>query len=87
MEAAMITAHSDTAGALVAMKRQTAAETNAFKPFEDNLDHLKALELEATLMLAVTYLRRNGAVDDDEDKYEPSFPEICRNKSLQDMVP
>jgi len=84
MEAAMMTPHNDNAGALLAMRRSNAAETNAFKPFDDNLDHLKALELEATLMLAVTYLRRNGAVDEDEDKYEPSFPEICRNKSLEE---
>lgn len=84
MEAAMISNFKETAGTVLPLVRCNAPErTPSSKPFEDNLDHLKALELEATLMLAVTFLRRNGSKD-DEDDYEPSFPEICRGKNLEE---
>lgn len=82
METSMITGNYETAGAILPLNRQFHQDrSQLLKPFEDNLDHLKSLELEATLMLAVTYLRRNGATAEDDEKYEPSFPEICRNKN------
>ncbi len=84
IEAAMTTSHVDTAGTVLSMPRQkNLAVLQENKPFSDNLDHLKALELEATVMLAVTFLRRNGNTV-DEDDYEPSFPDICRGKNLEE---
>lgn len=53
-------------------------------PLEDSFDHLKSLELGATLMVAITYLRRNGAKETEGD-HKPSFPEICWGKSLSEI--
>jgi hypothetical protein len=52
-------------------------------PFSDNLDHLKSLELEASLLLAITYLRRNKhGLKEDEDYFFPSFPLIDPGSSI-----
>ena len=85
MGAALTTHMYETAGVVVQMTRPAEPVRNQrIKPFEDGLDHLKALELESTLMLAITYLRRNGE-STKGDEYEPSFPEICRNRSLVEI--
>lgn len=82
LSAAMTTSVKETAGALLQMPRTMPVDrSSSLRTFEDNLDHLKALELEATVMLAVIWLRRNGEAGDDEE-YEPSFPEVCRGKNL-----
>lgn len=82
MEVSMITSSYSSAGAVLPMTRNiVTGNTASLKPFEDTLDHLKSLELESTLLLAVTFLRRNGK-DEKEDEYEPSFPEIIRGKNL-----
>ena len=82
MEAALITGHSDISGTLLALNRSVTTD-RAPDPFTDSLDHLKALELEATVMLAVTWQRRNG--DSGDQEYEPSFPEACRGKTLPEL--
>lgn len=82
LNSAMTTSVQETAGTLLQLPRSMAADRSpALVPFEDNLDHLKALELEATVMLSVTFLRRNGD-SSGEDDHNPSFPEICRGKNL-----
>lgn len=85
IEAAMTTQHIDTSGTLLAMPaHRMAAARPVLEPFSDSLDHIKALELEATVQIAVTYLRRNGNTRSD-DEFEPSFPEACRGKGLAEV--
>ncbi len=56
------------------------------EPFADNLDHIKSLEREASLILAVTYLRRNKhGLKEDEDYFFPSFPLIKPDATIDDV--
>jgi SpoVK/Ycf46/Vps4 family AAA+-type ATPase len=56
------------------------------EPFADNLDHIKSLEREASLILAVTYLRRNKhGLKEDEDYFFPSFPVIKPDATIDDV--
>ena len=69
-------------GKLVQMSHLASVSSElVLTPFLDSLDHIRALELESTLMLALTWLRRGGSSRDNDD-FDPIFPEICRGKSL-----
>lgn len=89
MEAIMVAHTQDyQAASILPMARQSRLDRTLPQPFEDTLDHLKALEMEATLLLALTYLRRGGKSknrDKDGDDNEPAFPEICRGKCQEDI--
>jgi hypothetical protein len=66
--------------------QQPCAESPNIAPFEDNLDHLKALEIEASLLLACTYIRRNrNGLKEDEDYFFPSFPLIEPDASIEEI--
>jgi hypothetical protein len=57
--------------------RQVTGHTHEFHPFTDNHEHLKSLELEATMLLACAYLKRNRhGLKEDEKYFFPSFPLI-----------
>jgi hypothetical protein len=61
-------------------------ERPVMEPFTDNLDHIKSLELEASLILAVTYMRRNKhGMKEDEDYFFPSFPLIKPDACIEDV--
>lgn len=57
--------------------KQAAGHTQELPIFSDNYEHLKALELEATLLIACTYMKRNKhGLKEDEEYFFPSFPLI-----------
>lgn len=69
--------HCAQAPAQILAFQAPISERAAMEPFADNLDHIKSLELEASLILAVTYIRRNKhGLKEDEDYFFPSFPLI-----------
>jgi len=54
-----------------------AGHAQELMPFADNHEHLKALELEAAMLLACTYMKRNKhGLKEDEEYFFPSFPLI-----------
>lgn len=58
--------------------RQTA-------PFTDSYEHLKALELEATMLLARTYLKRNGGGANQGQKFDMTgFPLLGSGSTFSD---
>ncbi len=62
------------------------AERFTIEPFIDNLDHIKSLEIEASLILAATYIRRNKRTQkEDEEYFFPSFPLIETNATADDV--
>jgi len=57
--------------------KQATGHTQELQIFSDNYEHLKALELEATLLIACTYMKRNKhGMKEDEEYFFPSFPLI-----------
>jgi len=57
--------------------KQATGHTQELQIFSDNHEHLKALELEATLLIACTYMKRNKhGLKEDEEYFFPSFPLI-----------
>ncbi|HIJ95056.1 MAG TPA: ATP-binding protein [Desulfuromonadales bacterium] len=74
--------HADQAAQIIAMPVQRE-RSRALEPFADNLDHLQALEREATLLLAVAVLRRENRTGDGEDKDDACklFPILGKDAS------
>lgn len=67
---------------LFAIKSATE-QVQEIQPFTDNHEHLKALELESTLLLACTYMKRNKhGLKEDEEYFFPSFPLITSRSEL-----
>lgn len=63
--------------------KPVAGHAQELMPFADNLEHLKALELEATMLLACTYMKRNKrGLQDDEKYFFPSFPLLTVKSDL-----
>lgn len=55
--------------------KQVTGHTQELQIFSDNHEHLKALELEATLLLACTYMKRNRhGLKEDDEYFFPGFP-------------
>ncbi len=78
--------HSAQAPAHILAFQAPSFEKTVLEPFRDNLDHLKSLELEASLLLAITYLQRNKhGLKEDEDYFFPSFPLIDPASSIDDV--
>ena len=62
------------------------ADKPKLAPFNDNLDHLKSLEIEASLILAITYMQRNRhGIKEDEDYFFPSFPLIGSKPTIEEV--
>lgn len=61
--------------------------TAAHELFNDNLEHLKALEVEATLILACTWLKRNrNSQKDEEAGFVPAFPLLSVDATHSEAV-
>lgn len=64
----------------------TIVNKPGIEPFSHNLDHLKALENEASLILAITYLRRNThGLKEDKDYFFPSFLGISSRSTPEEV--
>jgi hypothetical protein len=55
------------------------------EPFSDSYEHLKALELEATMLLARTYFKRNSGGKQDQDAALPGFPLVNSSSTLLEV--
>ena len=82
--------HADQAAQIISMPVQRE-RCIVLEPFTDNLDHLQALEREATLLLAVAVLRRENRTDDGErpENVLKLFPILGKDASLsiaEDML-
>ena len=78
--------HSAQAPAQILAFHTPISERTAMELFTDNLDHIKSLELEASLILAVTYIRRNKhGLKEDEEYFFPSFPLIEPNATVENV--
>lgn len=65
--------------------KQVAGHSPELLPFADNHEHLKSLELEATMLLACTYMKRNRhGLKEDEEYFFPSFPLITGKSDLSE---
>lgn len=61
-------------------------EKPVMNAFSDSLEQIKSLELEASLILAITYLRRNKhGMKEDENYHFPNFPLIGTDSTIQDV--
>ena len=78
--------HCAQAPAQILAFQAPISERAVMGPFADNLDHIKSLEFEASLILAVTYIRRNKhGLKEDEEYFFPSFPLIDTNATIDDV--
>lgn len=61
-------------------------QNDGLDPYTDTLDHIKALELEATLMLALAYTRRRRSVKNSSENDLPRFPLVSTNADSDEII-
>lgn len=61
------------------------ASQHVVEPFADTLDHLRALELEASLMLAAAFMRRRRNGKGSTESELPQFPLISADTSIDEV--
>lgn len=64
----------------------SAKQHDCRDPYVDNLDHIKALELEASLMLALAYIRRRRSAKSNKETDLPSFPLISVSADSEEIM-
>lgn len=82
---AMQTHSHDTAQAARILAFAPTSPQHSIEPFENTLDHLRALELEASLMLAAAFIRRRRNGKNNTDSDVPKFPLISPETDIDEV--